>query len=103
MFEPINSVSDWGSVGYYLGAIVYSQMGTTGHSSNDQAKRLRNGDKLKVMLPNGDEVDGEVKIEHRTVTIHDMGRPQEASSEIIRIVLGNGLEARWDEVAVERK
>lgn len=84
-FTKIVVVDDWASVGYYLKA-AKSASGTWSHSSLDQTHRLKDGDKLEVLCPDGTVVKARAAVTEHPTSYHDHGHTYETRTEHLALV-----------------
>lgn len=90
-FTRIVEVDDWASAGYYLKAKL-SASGTWSHRSLDQTHRLKNGDKLEVLLPDGTVVKATARVTVGQTSYSDMGHIYETTTEHLVLVPSKKLQ-----------
>lgn len=72
-YQRVETVNDWGAVGYFLGKIVRSEWGTVSLGSQDPQARLLCGDQLEVRWPDGSETQHKIVGVQRYNSVSDHG------------------------------
>jgi hypothetical protein len=96
-YVKIITVDDWGARGYYLKA-AKSAAGTWSHRELDQSMRLKNGDRLEVLWPDGAITRTKARVIEVTETVHDHGHEYPTKSESLFLSLRvNGAKLDFDD------
>lgn len=92
-FTRIVEVNDWYNVGFYVG--VKTPKGTHNHGDFDQNKRLKNGEALEVLWPDGTMLKTKAEVSKVNVTYDDHGHEYGTTSdELVLPVLIYGATVR---------
>lgn len=70
-FSRIVEINDWNNTGFYVG--VKAPKGTHSHGDFDQHKRLKNGEALEVLWPDGTTLKTKAEVSQVGVEYNDHG------------------------------
>lgn len=82
IFRTIGVCNDWASESYYIGTIVHDQpFGTVSARNQDESRRIKNGDRLEMVWPNGHVEAVTAVITERRTSYGDMGHTYDTTTE----------------------